>query len=337
MPPARYLLAIAVAGAAGCGGSDPPPSGPIPVDADPIARGAYVKPLGAAVEAGPARSDDAYRRALITRFTSITPENAMKWAVIHPRPRRFDFHPADALVAFARRTGKRIRGHPLVWDVQLPAWLEQRDWTPRELRGVLRRHIRAVAGRYRGSIAEWDVVNEPLADDGGWERNLWYRTLGPGYVAFAFQVAHRADPGARLFLNEIDAERGRKSRALIRLARELKRLGVPIDGVGFQHHTTGKLAPSRARLRALFRATRRIGLAAAITELDVGNTEEEPQARVYGNAARACARAPNCTGVTIWGVTDRWSWLQPEAGALPYDEDGEPKQALRALVAPLRR
>ena len=334
MATVAVLVAVLVAG---CGGDDKP-AGPIPVDSKPIARSAYAKPLGAAVDPVAAREDEAYRTRLITRFTSVTPENAMKWAIIEPERGRFEFGEADRVVRFARTTGKRVRGHPLVWDVQLPGWIEERDWSARELSRVMRDHIRAVAGRYRGRIDEWDVVNEPLDGDGRWKRNVWYRTLGPAWVAHAFRVAHRVDPRAKLFLNEIDAEvRGSKSRALMRLVRRLKRRGVPIDGVGFQHHTTGKDAPTPARLRALFRAARRIGLSVAITELDVGSTAEPRQAQVYANAARVCIAAPNCTGVTIWGVTDRWSWLEPEARALPFDEDGRPKPAIRALIRPLRR
>ena len=323
--------------AAGCGGDDEP-TGPIPVDSKPLARGAYVKPLGAAVEAEHALEDDAYRWRLITGFTSITIENAMKWDQIEPEQGRFEFGEADELIDFARRTGKRVRGHPLVWDEQLPEWLEEGDWTRAELRQVVRDHIQAVARRYRGRLDEWDVVNEPLADDGSLERNIFHRVIGPGWVEYAFRVANRVDPDAKLFLNEIGAEEpGPKSRALLRLAGRLKQRGVPIDGIGFQHHTTGKDAPSRTRLRALFRAARGIGLEAAITEMDVGNTDAARQARVYADAARVCATEPNCTGLTVWGVTDRWSWLGPEAGALVFDGDGKPKRALPALVRPLTR
>jgi endo-1,4-beta-xylanase len=334
---ARYLVMALVALTAGCGDGDEE-TGPIPIDGKPISRNAYAKPLGAAAEAVHALEDDAYRELLITRFTSITPENAMKWAIIQPEQGEFDFGEADELVAFARKAGKRVRGHPLVWDEQLPDWVKDGDWTAAELKKVMRDHIRAVAARYRGRIDEWDVVNEPLAADGTFERNVFFRTLGPGWVPYAFRVARRVDPRAKLFLNEIDAELpGPKSRALIALARHLKRRGVPIDGVGFQHHTTGKDAPSRARLQSLFRVTDRIGLAAAITEMDVGSTQPRRQARVYADAARVCARAPNCTGLTIWGVTDRWSWLEPEARALPFDEDGNAKPAAQALARPLRR
>lgn len=335
-------LVAALALATGCGEGESaesvePPPGPIPVDSDPIARDAYAKPLGAAVEAGHAHEDAAYRSALITRFTSITPENAMKWSVVQPERGEFDFAAADVLIEFARRAGKRVRGHPLVWDVQLPGWLEDGDWSRAELRRVMRDHIRTLVRRYRDDVDEWDVVNEPLADDGSLADNVWLRTLGPGWVAYAFRVARRADPDAKLFLNEIDAELpGPKSRALLRVARRLKRDGEPIDGVGFQNHTTGNDAPGPDRLRELFREVREIGLSVAITEMDVGATVPSVQARVYREAAEVCAEAPHCTSLTVWGVTDPHSWLGADAAALPLDAQGEPKPAFEALVGALR-
>jgi endo-1,4-beta-xylanase len=335
--PARYLVAALAALAlvfVFAGGEDDVPPGPIPVDSESIRPNVYVKPLGAAVEVAHALQDKAYRARLITTFTSITPENAMKWAIVEPEPGEFDFDQADRLVRFARLTNKRVRGHPLVWDYQLPGWVDEEEWTARELRQVMRRHIRTLMLRYRGRIAEWDVVNEPLATDGTLERNIWQRTLGPGWIAYAFQVAHRVDPKAKLFLNELDAERGTRARALLALARQLKRHGVPIGGVGFEYHTNGEDALSSGELRRLFRAVERMGLSVAITELDVRDTDERRQARIYGDAARACAAASNCTGVTVWGVTDRWSWLGSDSAPLPFGEDGEPKPALRTLTTP---
>lgn len=321
--------------AAGCGGDEERPSGQIPVDSDPIAPSAYVKPLGAAVELDHALEDDAYRKRLITTFTSITPENAMKWEIVEPERGEYDFEEADRLVQFAERTNKRVRGHPLVWDYQLPDWLEDKDWSAPELREVMREHITALMRRYRGRIDEWDVVNEPLGMHGGLKPSVWSRTLGPGYMAYAFQVAHQTDPQAKLFLNELNAERpGPRARTLLAVARRLKESGVPIDGVGFEFHRTGTDAPSRRRIEELGRATARMGLSFAITELDVRDTAERRQAQVYGDAATVCADSPNCTGVTVWGVTDRWSWLGADAAPLPFDEDGNPKPAFNALVDP---
>jgi endo-1,4-beta-xylanase len=335
---ARYLVAALAVLAAGCGADAEPSSGPIPVDSDPIAPTGYVKPLGAAVEVDHALEDGAYRERLITTFTSITPENAMKWAVVEPERGEFDFKEADRLVQFAERTSMRVRGHPLVWDQQLPDWLTEGDWSAPELKAILREHIRTIMNRYRGRIDEWDVVNEPSAASGGLERNIWFRALGPGWIEYAFRVAHRADPDATLFLNELDAEgRGPRFRTYVALARHLEQRGVPLEGVGFEFHLTGDDAPGPARLHALARVTERMGLSWAITEMDVADTHDQRQAQVYGDAARACADASHCTGVTVWGVTDRWSWLGPEAAPLPFDEDGNPKPALEALVGPLRR
>src|ERR1044072_2588937 len=86
----------------------------------------------------------------------------MKWEIEEPERGEFDFDEADRLVQFAQQTNKRVRGHPLVWDYQLPDWLEDEDWSAPELKDVMRDHISALMRRYRGRIDEGDVVNEPL-------------------------------------------------------------------------------------------------------------------------------------------------------------------------------
>jgi len=80
-------------------------------------------------------------------------------------------------------------------------------------------HIAALAGRYRGSIYAWDVVNEPLLDDGSWRKSIFYDAMGPGYVAIALEAAREADPAAKLYLNDYNVETdGPKMRALYDLA-----------------------------------------------------------------------------------------------------------------------
>lgn len=336
---ARYSVALLATLAAGCGGAaGDEPLGAIPVDSEPIAPRAYVKPLGAAVEVSHALEDEAYRERLITTFTSITTENALKWEDVEPERGGFRFEQADRLFQFAERTDKRVRGHPLVWDHQLPEWVEDEDWSAPELRKIMRDHIRAVMERYRGRVDEWDVVNEPLAQDNSLKRDVWFRTLGPGWIAYAFEVAHRVDPKAKLFVNELNAEEsGSRLRAYMSLVRELTRRGVPIDGVGLEFHTRGEDAPPPGRLRNFARATAQMGLSWAVTELDVHDTDEARQAEIYGDVATVCAQAANCTGVTVWGVTDRFSWLGEDSAPLPFDAEGNPKPALRALVEPLSR
>jgi endo-1,4-beta-xylanase len=283
------------------------------------------KPLGAALSLAPAEKDGAYRDAFLHTFNSITPENAMKWSVVHPRPDVWDFEEADALVDMAVRTKRRVRGHPLVWDQQLPDWAGEDD-----VEANLRTHIDTLARRYRGRVDQWDAVNEPLEDNGSLTPNPFQKALGEEWIDLAFRTAHAADPKAHLFLNEIGAEQGPKLAALIALAKRLKDRGVPIDGVGLQGHTDSTDFPRRKTFDRALRQIDALGLKAEITELDVEGGAPE----AFAAAAGACAAAPNCTGLTVWGVTDRWSWIGADKTPLPFDAKGEPKpDVLRALGA----
>ena len=119
----------------------------------------------------------------------------MKWAEIHPKRGEYAFGDADALVGLARGTGKRVRGHTLVWEQQLPRWITRQDWSRSELRRVVREHVTGVVSHFRGRVAQWDVVNEPLLPSGKLKKSVFERVLGPGYIALAFRAARAADPG----------------------------------------------------------------------------------------------------------------------------------------------
>jgi endo-1,4-beta-xylanase len=298
-----------------------------PLPDRPPATPEYTKPLGAALSLEPAREDDAYRDAFLRTFSSLTPENAMKWTIVHPRPDRWEFGEADALVDMALRTKRRVRGHPLVWDQQLPGWAVEGD-----VEAKLREHVRTLASRYRGRVDQWDAVNEPLEDDGTLTPNAWQKAMGERWIDVTFRTARAADPRAKLFLNEIGAEQGPKLDALVALAKRLKARGVPIDGVGLQGHTDSENYPRRETFERALQKIDALGLKAEITELDVDGGEP----RAFAAAAEACAAASNCTGVTVWGVTDRWSWIGADKTPLPFDAEGRPKPALDALTRPLR-
>ena len=60
-------------------------------------------------------------------FSSITPENILKWEEIHPKPGQYNFEAADRYVAFGERHGMHIIGHALVWFHQTPDWVFQDD------------------------------------------------------------------------------------------------------------------------------------------------------------------------------------------------------------------
>jgi len=64
-----------------------------------------------------------YEDLLKKHFNSLTPENQMKWEVIHPRPNVYNFNDADEIVDFAMKNGMKVRGHTLVWHNQTPPWV----------------------------------------------------------------------------------------------------------------------------------------------------------------------------------------------------------------------
>ncbi|SFP95720.1 endo-1,4-beta-xylanase [Amycolatopsis arida] len=98
----------------------------------------------------------------------MTPENEMKWESLERN--RGQYH--------ARRNGKSLRGHTLVWHSQHPSWLN--NLSADELRTVVRNHITTVMSRYRGRIRAWDVVNEAFNEDGSRRNSIFQQKLGDG-------------------------------------------------------------------------------------------------------------------------------------------------------------
>jgi endo-1,4-beta-xylanase len=59
------------------------------------------------------------------QFNQITPENDLKWDLVHPREgaNGYDFAPADAFVEFGVKNHMYLVGHTLVWHGQTPRWV----------------------------------------------------------------------------------------------------------------------------------------------------------------------------------------------------------------------
>jgi endo-1,4-beta-xylanase len=303
----------------------------------------HVPQLGAAVNLSFLQGGDARYAAMLRGvYRSVTPEIEMKMDTVQPERGRFDFAPADRIVAFAQANGMRVRGHTLVWGKQLPPWLEEGTWTPAELKQILEEHIQTEVRHFRGSVREWDVVNEAIADDGsgGFEPNLWYRVIGPDYIAIALRAARRADPTAKLFINEFNTDRpGVKVDALLRLVKRLKAQRVPLNGIGFQAHVKLDWHPSANELTKVMRRFTRLGLRVEVTELDVPLGGGEPldqllaaQARVYAQIGSACRQVAACDRITTWGFTDASTWLGTDERPLPFTADYTPKPAFFALL-----
>ncbi|MDJ0789479.1 MAG: endo-1,4-beta-xylanase [Myxococcota bacterium] len=305
--------------------------------------------IGAATQPALIQGDPTYAEILPREFGSLTPENQMKWVALRPDRDTYRFGPADELVAFAEANGMRVRGHTLLWSdpIRIPDWVSAID-DPVELQGVLDEHIDTVGRRYAGRVDAWDVVNEPLEIFGPpvLRDNVYLDLLGPDYIAQAFHAARAADPGAVLFLNETQVTSRAKFDALYALVTDLLAQGVPIDAVGLQgHYLTGFNEPAPGFLQEMVQAFADLGLLVELTELDMPVTPLTPdrleaQARSLGRVMSECLAVEACQGITFWGFTDRYTWidsfLAPGLIPLPFDVDYQKKPAWFAAADALR-
>ncbi|HEX8232042.1 MAG TPA: endo-1,4-beta-xylanase [Caulobacteraceae bacterium] len=303
-------------------------------------------PVGCAVKSE-LLDDTAYAALLTRHFSQLTAEWEMKMEYILQSDGAFRFDAPDRLAGFARANGMRLFGHTLVWYEQKPDAFARIDGTGEPFARAYRNYILAVAGRYRGQIAGWDVVNEAVAEDGeGLRASLWSRNLGElDHIRRAFDHAREADPDAVLFLNDYNLEHLPKKRAtFLRLAERLLGAGAPLGGLGTQTHLSVDTRPGA--VTAAVRDLAKLGLPIHVSELDVklkpaplADTSErlQRQARLYGEVGEAFAALPERQrfALTVWGLRDRDHWLRrggkPEEPTL-FDDAGRPKPAFHALV-----
>jgi len=320
-------------------------------------------PIGVSVMPANLKDDEA--QLILEQFNSLTPENSMKMAPIHPSENRYNWADADSIVAFAQHHGLKIRGHNLCWHNQTPPWMfKDSAGSTVNKEALLRRlkdHITTVVSRYKEKIYAWDVVNEAVSDkpDEYLRPSTWYQICGEEYIAKAFEYAHAADPDAILFYNDYNEINVTKREKIYRLVKSLKETGVPIGGVGLQGHWAIN-EPSKDQLDSTIKKFSDLGLQIQITELDISVYPKEHNARERKpedadtsfsteKEKKQIEKYKMCfdlfrkyrkviTGVTFWNVSDRHSWLDnfPVRGRKDYpllfDKDLKPKKVYRQVV-----
>jgi len=300
-------------------------------------------PIGFAAESNFWNLPDAaqYQQTAASEFSMLTPGNQLKWDTTEPQQNNFNFAPGDMNGLFAQQHNMVFHGHTLVWHNQLPGWLTGGSWTAASLTAVLQNHVDKVVAHFKGKIAFWDVVNEAFNDDGTRRASMFQNIIGQSYIEIAFQHARAADPAAILVYNDFNIETiNPKSDAVFAMVQDFQRRGIPIDGIGLQTHLTAGGLDYNS-LAANMQRFANLGLKIYISELDVRETVPasmpalQSQATVYQNVLDRCLLQPACKGFTIWGFTDKYSWIPgtfPGFGAaLPFDQNYVAKPAYFAL------
>jgi endo-1,4-beta-xylanase len=312
--------------------------------------------VGAAINEAQMLGRDTAGNAIVTQqFNTISPENVLKWEIVHPAADRYDFRLSDAYVAYGEARHMFIVGHTLVWHSQTPKWVfEDANGTPLTRDALLARmheHIRTVVGRYKGRVNGWDVVNEALEEDGTLRKSPWLKIVGEDFIEQAFRFAQEADPKAELYYNDYSLENPAKRAGAMALIQRLKAKGIPLKAVGMQAHFKMDW-PSVGLEDSTITMFASLGVHVNITELDVDVLPAAVQSRGADVATRGANSAevnPYAAGlpaaqqqalaqryaemfrvflkhdavidrVTFWGVADSDSWLNnwPVRGRTSY-------------------
>jgi endo-1,4-beta-xylanase len=300
-----------------------------------------------------------YAAILASEFSQLQAENEMKFGAIHPRPdtdpNPYNFKGGDALVEFAQSHNMLVRGHTLVWHNNVPDWLKNGSYSASQLADILHSHIKTVMTHYASKVYAWDVVNEAFTDSGAMRDTIWYNQPGIGagkgteYIEQALRWAHEADSTAKLFYNDYDAEMiNKKSDAIYEMAKDFKKRGVPLDGIGFQMHVSLKFddPTTLASVAKNLERFAKLGLELQITELDVrlndaSGASLSAQAKLYGEVTTLCVQQPACKALQTWGFTDKHSWIpqfyKGQGWALLWDGKYQKKPAYQAVYDALER
>lgn len=291
-------------------------------------------------------------KTIYANFNMVVAENEMKIDALQPSEGQFNYGAADKLVTFARRHAMDVRGHTLVWHSQMPKWMSadgyknDKGYTRAQLLKIMENHITNVMKHFKGKVTEWDVVNECLDDDqsairsnpSGYtmRKSIWYNVIGEDFLDSAFVYAHRADPNAKLYINDYGVEmKGRaKAEAYYNLVKKLKNRNVPIDGVGLQSHLTVGELDSTAFDNQVKRIGQ-LGLNCIVTELDISIYDinaagaYDRQAEDYRKITNIMLRYDHCPNLLVWGIKDDMSWRTGEP--LLFNNNLEAKSAFFAV------
>ena len=249
-------------------------------------------------------------------YNTVTASNHHKVSFLlsgQPNNWTFDFNLADAIVDWAEDNDLAMVGHTLVWHSQSQPWLTNLSGgqvrTRAEAIENMHRYISEVAGRYRGRMYSWDVVNEVIYVRGGtwWGQNpdwrahlrrygrnlnhthtLWYDAFANGavgdecgsdYIFYAFRFARIYDPYAILYYNDYNTFAGVKREAIAQMVEQINERWTAdplydgrllIEGIGMQGHYNLRNWPANVGyVRTAIERFIRTGARVSVTELNV--------------------------------------------------------------------
>jgi len=214
-------------------------------------------------------TDDAkkYREQFLELFNYATVNTVYYFQWKTPEKAKEILEETLKAIPWLRQHRYPMRGHTLVW------WFkdENIEKSKQQVYDRVIQHINQTAGNpaLAAAFDEWDVQNEPFSNS-----DIFVK-LGRGKLPDFFNLVHKYDTSAKLFLNECHLisqlhKKDWKTRQdfTYELVKELQAKGVPIHGLGFQSHHVERLSPIPDILRTLERFAE-LGIDMQVTEYDI--------------------------------------------------------------------
>lgn len=269
------------------------------------------------------------------------------------------FSDVRMILLMARSLGIQMRGHVLVWHSQTPKWFFKENYstdanaayvdkatmTARQewyIKSVLD-YVRTWEEENNGGkriITTWDVVNEAVADNAGGKKWLredsdWFRIYkSEEFILNAFRFANKYAPAdVQLAYNDYNCYAPNKRDAIANLIDLIKATpGARIDVLGMQSHV--KINYPRIRGDNSFEAAVHKylskGVDVQITELDIANAKQPYSPYKLKNVYKEYFKMfienrkvdgkNGISGVTIWGISDRGTWLNSQQEYKGYQQ-----------------
>jgi endo-1,4-beta-xylanase len=321
-------------------------------------------PIGAAVDT--TDLSGAHSQLLTMHFNSMTPGNDMKWSSVENTLGTYNYGNADNEVDLAVCHNMRVRGQNLIWATgeQTPAYAFG-DGTNSAVNQALvtsniQEHIKSEVQHFGTNVYAWDVVNEQLdpTQSDCLVHGPFYQVLGKSYIDIALKAARQYAPaGTKLFINDYSTADPDRLACLVKVVQDLRRRGIPLDGIGHEMHNAINYPSTAAMVHAINTVADHFpGIDQQITELDVSVYNAGDTTSNYGNNIPASVLAEQgwlykqyfdafrelkgtISAVTIWGMADDDTWLDsfPVARTdypLPFNMQLQAKPAYWGIVDP---
>ena len=184
-------------------------------------------------------------------FTYLTPANAAKQTIVHPKPNTWNWTKINEMLDFANLHNLDLRIHGPIGP-QSSKWIKDDTRTSDELMLNLVDFMTAIAKRFNTipNIKWMDVVNETVLPNGEWfgpkkGTSLWenpWLKIGldenefPLYILKSFEIATKLAPNISLVFNQNAGFQTRLWDKLKKSVKYIRSKGYRVDGIGWQGH-----------------------------------------------------------------------------------------------------